>query len=143
MLVSGVPRWYLVVFIGFCLAFSLVGMVLQSWHFSFVVLLIAAGFLLMRTASPTVYLIDDERLVISRWGQTTVVPLDQVAGVTESKASWPFGGYHCPAIHFTDDNTPFGRSLYLHSFGLIPGMTFPRAVKKLQRTVNERAAVRN
>lgn len=138
ILVCGVPRWYSVVFIGFCFAFGLVDIVLGSWHLFFVVLLIAAGFLVMRTTSPTVYLVDDERLDISRKRRRTVVPLDQVAGVTEAKASWPFGAYHCPAIHFMTDSTPFGRSLYLRSFGLIPSMTFPWAMKKLQRAINAR-----
>ncbi len=135
-MISGFPWWFSVIYLALCFAFALIGAALRSWDFLLTILVMVTGFLILRITSPTVYL-DEQCLYVHRMGRKTVIPFDQVAGVTEAKQSWPFHPYSA-TIHFTS-NTPVGDSLYLGSFGIIPSITFPWALEELRRAINARA----
>ena len=94
------------------------------------------GFLVFRLSSPQVYLGDD-CLYISRYGRTATVPLEHVARVEETKPKWPFPFPSYSAVLCFTTDTPFGRSLYLGSFGIVPSMTFPWVLKNLKSTLQE------
>ena len=92
------------------------------------------GFVVFRLSSPQIYLGDD-CLYISRIWRKATIPLDQLAGIDETKPTWPFRSYSA-VIHFATD-TPFGRSLYLGSFGIVPSMTLPWVLKDLKSALEE------
>jgi hypothetical protein len=134
-LVSGMPWWCSVAFVGFCSAFVLLGIALRSGGLVRPAVLIAIGFLIIRGIAPVVHFVDGEYLDIRHMRRRAVVPLDHVARVTQARSrSWPL--YKSPAIHFTSDNTPFGATLHLNPLGM--GMTFPWALKELARAVDAR-----
>ena len=130
---SGCPWWFSTAFIGFAISFSILVIVLP--HRSFPVgplltsIVVIVGFLAFRLSSPQIYL-GDNCLYIDRMWRKATIPLDQVAGIEETKLSWPFRSQSI-IIRFRID-TPFGRSLYLGSFGNVPSMTFPWVVKDLK-----------
>jgi hypothetical protein len=135
---SGCPWWFSTAFIGFCIFFAILVIALRPAPFPWgplrTVIVMILGFLVFRLSSPQIYLGDD-CLYISRIWRNATIPLDEVAGIDETKPSWPFRSYST-VIHFATD-TPFGRSLYLGSFGIVPSMTFPWVLKALKSALEE------
>jgi hypothetical protein len=138
--VSGYPWWFSAAFCGFCALFAMLSIALSSWPLLRTVIVMVIGSSLFRLSSPQVHLGDD-CLYTSRIGRKATIPLDHIASITETKSLWPFRSYSA-VIHFTT-GTPFGRSLYLGSFGFVPSMTFPWALKKLRRALDELATKRS
>jgi hypothetical protein len=141
---SGCPWWFSTAFIGFCIFFAILVIALRPASFPWAplrtVIVMILGFLVFRLSSPQIYLGDD-CLYISRIWRKATIPLDKVAGVDETKSWWPFRSYSA-VIHFATD-TPFGRSLYLGSFGVVPSMTFPWVLKDLRSAAEKLANKRS
>jgi hypothetical protein len=141
---SGFPWWFSIVFIGLCIFFALLVIALRPASFPWAPLrgitVTILGFLVLRLSSPQIYLGDD-CLYISRIWRKATIPLDKVASIYETKSWWPFRSYSS-VIHFATD-TPFGRSLYLGSFGIVPSMTFPWVLKDLKSALQKLSSKRS
>ena len=120
--------------------FAFVSMAAPSFGLQLTLAVMIIGVLMYRLSSPQVYLCEGF-LRISRYGRTVTVPLEQVAGLEETQGKWPFGRYSA-VLHFTTE-TPFGRSLFLGSFGSVPSMTLPWAVAELRQALVEVATKRS
>ena len=141
--VSGHPWWFVTPWLTLWALFALISFVVpspNSREFQYTLVVMVVGFLIYRFSSPQVYL-DDSCLWISRYGRTVAVPLEHVADIEETTFKWP-SRPHSAVLHFTTD-TPFGRSLYLGSFGALPSMILPSALKELRRALEEVAAKRS
>ncbi len=132
--ISGVPWWGSAAYLGMCSFFALLCVALRAWHPLCNVFVMVIGFLIFRAISPAVYL-GHQGLHIRRMGREIVIPLGQVAGIDETKPSWPFRSYSA-TIRFAVD-TPFGRSLYLGALGIVPSITFRWALEELRRAMHE------
>jgi len=126
--------------VGFCAFFAMLSIALSSWPLLRTVIVMVIGSSLFRLSSPQVYL-DDDCLYSSRIGRKATIPLAHIASITETKSLWPFRSYSA-VVHFATD-MPFGRSLYPGSFGLVPSITYPWALKKLRRALDEQAPKRS
>jgi hypothetical protein len=135
---SGCPWWFSTAFIGFGIFFSILDIALRPPSFPREPLRTVIGMILaffaFRICSPQIYL-GENCLYISRMWRKATIPLDQVAGIDETKFLWPFRPYSI-VIRFTTD-TPFGRSLYLGPFGIVPSMTFTWVLKDLKSAFQE------
>lgn len=136
--VSGYPWWFITGFLIVWGFFALVSLELPSrglqLMFQFTLTAVIIGIFMYRLSSPQVYLCEGF-LQISRCGRTVKVPLEQVAGLEETTGRWPFRRYSA-VLHFSTD-TPFGRSLYLGSFGSVPSMTLPWGVAELRQALDK------
>jgi hypothetical protein len=143
-MVSGIPNLFTALFLGFCLAFSVIVLAVGYGSGSDVraplltACVMVGALLLFRTAAPTVYT-DGEFLYITRWWKKAAISLDKVVGLTEVPQLWPVRPYSA-TIHFRGA-TPFGRSLYLGALGVVPSFIFPWVVADLRKAIDARARV--
>src|SRR5437870_3060137 len=133
--VSGYPWWFVTAFVILWAFFALLSLAVPSPGLQFTLVVMIVGVFIYRLSSPQVYL-GDGCLHISRYGRTVIVPLEHVAEIEETQFKWPFRPYSA-VLRFTTD-TPFGRSLYLGSFGLVPSMTLPWGLKELRQALDSK-----
>ena len=133
--VSGYPWWFVTAFVILWAFFALLSLAASSPGLQFTLVVMIVGVSIYRFSSPQVYL-GDGYLEISRYGRRVTVPLEHVADIEETRPKWPFRPYSA-VLHFTTD-TPFGRSLYLGSFGTVPSMTLPWGLEELRHALDNK-----
>ena len=131
-MISGFPWWFCAAYLAVSCVFALVFVALGLWGGVFLALAMGGSLMVFRAILPAVYL-GSSHLHIRRLGREVIIPLEQVAAVTETKQKWPFQSY-AANISFAND-TPFGRCLYLG--GRVPTMIFPWAIERLKRAIGE------
>ncbi len=133
-MITGTPWWFTTLYVGFCSVMGL-GFAVASfrsgellWMPLLTISAMILGFFLMSALIPTVRM-DEGFLYVSRLGRSAVIPLAEVASVSQTHFLWQ----PAATIHFRSDNA-FGRSLLLGS-QLVPGMTFPGALDALRSRI--------